>query len=278
MKTLQELTLLDKFLFDEVIEDKETYEALLRIILGDEELNLLTEAQSEKELRTAPWLRSIRVDVFAMDDKSTIYNTEMQKEWRADLIKRTRYYQALIDSSLLEPGEINFNNIKNTTIIMIMPFDLFRMGKYIYTFEEICREYPDLKLEDGAKRIFINTHGKNNDEVSPEFIALMKFIEYNESEEYKQSSPNLDRIINRVSQVKASEEVGVKYMQRWEEEALIRNEGKEEGREEGREEGKIETKVIDIKNLMENMKLTAEQAMIALGIDKNEFSKYLPML
>lgn len=274
MKTLQELTLLDKFLFDEVIEDKETYEALLRIILGDEELNLLTEAQSEKELRTAPWLRSIRVDVFAMDDKSTIYNTEMQKEWRADLIKRTRYYQALIDSSLLEPGEINFNNIKNTTIIMIMPFDLFRMGKYIYTFEEICREYPDLKLEDGAKRIFINTHGKNNDEVSPEFIALMKFIEYNESEEYKQSSPNLDRIINRVSQVKASEEVGVKYMQRWEEEALIRNEGKEEGREEG----KIETKVIDIKNLMENMKLTAEQAMIALGIDKNEFSKYLPML
>lgn len=274
LKTLQELTLLDKFLFDEVIEDKETYEALLRIILGDEELNLLTEAQSEKELRTAPWLRSIRVDVFAMDDKSTIYNTEMQKEWRADLIKRTRYYQALIDSSLLEPGEINFNNIKNTTIIMIMPFDLFRMGKYIYTFEEICREYPDLKLEDGAKRIFINTHGKNNDEVSPEFIALMKFIEYNESEEYKQSSPNLDRIINRVSQVKASEEVGVKYMQRWEEEALIRNEGKEEGREEG----KIETKVIDIKNLMENMKLTAEQAMIALGIDKNEFSKYLPML
>lgn len=126
--------------------------------------------------------------------------------------------------------------------------------------------------------VFSLTHGKNNDEVSPEFIALMKFIEYNESEEYKQSSPNLDRIINRVSQVKASEEVGVKYMQRWEEEALIRNEGKEEGREEGREEGKIETKVIDIKNLMENMKLTAEQAMIALGIDKNEFSKYLPML
>ena len=38
------------------------------------------------------------------------------------------------------------------------------------------------------------------------------------------------------------------------------------------------TKVIDIKNLMENMKLTAEQAMVALGIDKNEFSKYLPML
>ena len=112
------------------------------------------------------------------------------------------------------------------------------------------------------------------DEVSPEFIALMKFIEYNESEDSKQSSPNLDRIINRVSQVKASEEVGVKYMQRWEEEALIRHEGLEAGREEGR----AETRLADIRNLMNNMKLTAEQAMSALGIDKSDFSKYMPML
>ena len=275
MKTLQELTLLDKFLFDEVVEDKETYEALLRIILGDDELKLLTEAQTEKELRTATWLRTIRVDVYAMDDKSTIYNTEMQKEKRNDLVKRTRYYQALIDSTLLEPGEINFNNIKNTTIIMIMPFDLFGLGKYVYTFEEVCREYPELSLNDGAKRIFINTHGKNTEDVSPEFVALMKFIEYNKGEEIiNQSSPNLDRIMNRVSQVKANEEVGVKYMQRWEEEAIIRHEGLEEGLEKGRER----TTILNIKNLMKNMKLTAEQAMEALGIDKSEFSKYMTML
>lgn len=108
------------------------------------------------------------------------------------------------------------------------------------------------------------------DDFRGEFIALMKFIEYNESEDSKQSSPNLDRIINRVSQVKASEEVGVKYMQRWEEEALIRHEGLEAGREE--------TKLADIRNLMNNMKLTAEQAMSALGIDKSDFSKYMPML
>lgn len=116
------------------------------------------------------------------------------------------------------------------------------------------------------------------DDFRGEFIALMKFIEYNESEDSKQSSPNLDRIINRVSQVKASEEVGVKYMQRWEEEALIRHEGLEAGREEGREEGRAETKLADIRNLMNNMKLTAEQAMSALGIDKSDFSKYMPML
>ena len=149
---------------------------------------------------------------------------------------------------------------------MIMPFDLFGLGKYVYTFEEVCREYPELSLNDGAKRIFINTHGKNKEDVSPEFVALMKFIEYNKSEDKINSSPNLDMIMNRVSQVKANEEVGVKYMQRWEEEAIIRHEEREKAT------------ILNIKNLMKNMKLTAEQAMEALGIDKSEFSKYMTML
>ena len=85
-------------------------------------------------------------------------------------------------------------------------------------------------------------------------------------------------IMNRVSQVKANEEVGVKYMQRWEEEAIIRHEGREEGRAEGLAEGREKTTILNIKNLMKNMKLTAEQAMEALGIDKSEFSKYMTML
>ena len=53
MKTLNELTLLDKFLFDEVMDIPEAHEAALRIILGDENLRLLTPSQTEKELRTA---------------------------------------------------------------------------------------------------------------------------------------------------------------------------------------------------------------------------------
>ena len=289
MKTLQELTLLDKFLFDEAMEDRETYEALLRIILGNEALTLLTESQTEKEFRTTPWLRSIRVDVYTMDE-STIYSTEMQKEWRKDLIKRTRYYQALIDSSLLEPGEINFNSIKNTTIIMIMPFDLFGLDKYVYTFEATCVEEPTLKLTDGARRIFINTHGKNGEDFSPEFVALMNFIEYNQSREDESSNPNLSKIISRVSQVKASEEVGVKYMQKWEEEAIIRAEGKAEGFEEGIEKGKkvgieegIEkgkenTIINNITQLMNNLKLTSDQAMEALGIPKADYKKYADKL
>ena len=270
MKTLQELTLLNKFLFDEAMDDPETYEALLRIILGDEELKLLTPSQTEKEFRTAPWLKSIRVDVYSMD-YDTVYNTEMQKEYRDDLVKRTRYYQSLIDSSLLAPGEVDYNNIKNTTIIMIMPFDLFGKNRYIYTFEDVCQEDTSVKLEDGAKRIFINTHGQNDKDVSPEFIALMRFIEYNEGIETQvDSAPNLAKIKGRVAEIKASEEVGVRFMQRWEEEALIRHESREEGREDER--------LSSIRNIMKNLKLNAEDAMQALDIPESDRAKYMTML
>lgn len=103
MKTLKELTLLSKFLFDQTMDIPEAHEAALRIILSDQNLKLLNPSQTEKEFRTVPWLRSIRLDVFAIDEDRTIYDTEMQKEYRGDLIKRSRYYQGLIDSSLLEP-------------------------------------------------------------------------------------------------------------------------------------------------------------------------------
>ena len=69
-----------------------------------------------------------------------------------------------------------------------------------------------------------------------EFIALMEFIEYNKSNNGSDSlSANYAKIVERVTQIKDDEKVGVRYMQKWEEEALIKQEGKEEGKEEGKD-------------------------------------------
>ena len=51
-----------------------------------------------------------------------------------------------------------------------------------------------------------------------------------------------------------------------------------EGRREGRSEGRCEGKVESIRNLMESMSLTAEQAMKALKIPAGEFGKYMTLL
>ena len=102
---------------------------ILNIIFGKDIPSLETN-QTEKEERLSPMIRSIRMDVYAVDEEKTVYNTEMQEERKTDIAKRSRYYQALIDTGLLEPGVPNYNLLNNSFIIMIMPFDLFGYGKY----------------------------------------------------------------------------------------------------------------------------------------------------
>ena len=58
----------------------------------------------------------------------------------------------------------------------------------------------------------------------------------------------------------------------------IRDEGREEGIEQGREEGREISTLENIRNLMNNMKWDAEQAMDAIGVPVEDRKKYLSKL
>lgn len=237
---LEKLNLLDKFLFDEAMEDKETYQAVLSILL-ENEVEILEKPETEKELRVSPQLRQVRLDVVVMDAEKKLYYTEMQKRDTRNLIKRSRYYQALLDSSLLEPGSKDFNLLNDSCFILIAPFDIFGRGLYRYTFEGRCRECPDLTLDDGAVKVFINTKGKNKEDFSREFLDLMEYIEMSTDETVKRiESRRIKQIHRRVCLIRKSEEAGIKYMQRWEELAYAREDGREEGIKEGEQSKLIE--------------------------------------
>ena len=237
-KQLNELTLLDRFLFASVMEDDRSLELVLSIIMG-EEITLRQPSQVEKEFRTMPWLRSIRLDVYNVDDKNRIYDAEVQEKNTGNLAKRSRFYQALIDSTLLASGrDVSFHHLPESYLIMITPFDLWGYGKYRYTFRMRCEEQPDLYLEDGIGRIFLNTRGTNDGEVNPELAELLHYMENSTDETAEMCrSEKVRELHRRVSEVKASEEFGVKYMQAWEEKIYERMEGKEEGLAEGMEKG-----------------------------------------
>ena len=208
----------------------EAHEAALQIIFNNANIKLLSQTQTEKELRTAPWLRSVRLDVFSLDQDKNIYDTEMQAGYRNDLIKRSRYYQGLIDSSLLEPGVVSFNELTSVYIIIITPFDLFGEGKYCYTFRPYCEENKELLLRDGSTRVFLNTKGNNDAEVSQELIDFLHYIENTDGEfAARTGSERIKKIHACVKQVKSSEEMGVKYMQTWEEKIIERQQGRAEG-------------------------------------------------
>ncbi len=230
---LEKLNLVDRFLFDETMEDREASQAAVSILL-ENEIDLIDRPETEKELRVSPQLRQIRLDVVSMDKEGTLYYSEMQKKDTGNLKKRSRYYQAQLDVSLLEPGSKDFDLLNDTCFILIAPFDVFGRGLYRYTFEGTCRECPDLKIEDGARQVFINTRGKNREGFTQEFLDFMEYITASRDETADRAESGRIKLIHeRVKKIRRSEKMGVKYMQFWEEKAYAREEGLEEGRLQG---------------------------------------------
>ena len=226
-KSLKELNLLDKFLFDEAMDDPENVKTMLDIILS-QNTNLKHPPQTEKEQRTSTDNRQIRLDVYAVDEDDAIYEVEAQKENTHNLPKRSRLYQGIIDSKLLPPGVNDFNLLNEVLIVMITPFDLFGYGLYRYTFQMRCEEVPELKLDDGATRIFLNTRGKHPELVSQELIELLSMEHSTDEVSGACESKRVQDMHRRVCQIKASEKTEVKYMQAWEEKVLERQKEKRE--------------------------------------------------
>lgn len=127
------------------------------------ELNLLDRFLFAEAMEDPENMRDVLEIIFGKNTKN--------------LPKRSRFYQSMIDSKLLEPGEKDFNKMNDVYIILIAPFDLFGEGKYMYTFQMTCQESFSVLLNDGATRIFLNTHGTNPEDVSPELVELLHYIE-----------------------------------------------------------------------------------------------------
>ena len=70
--------MLDKFLFDEAMDDPENVKTMLDIILS-QNTNLKQSPQTEKAQRTSTDNRQIRLDVYAIDEDDVIYEAEAQK-------------------------------------------------------------------------------------------------------------------------------------------------------------------------------------------------------
>ena len=181
------------------------------------ELNLLDRFLFAEAMEDPENMRDVLEIIFGKNTKN--------------LPKRSRLYQSMIDSKLLEPGEKDFNKMNDVYIILIAPFDLFGEGKYMYTFQMTCQESFSVLLNDGATRIFLNTHGTNPEDVSPELVELLHYIE-NTTQDMADGckSERIHKMQKRICSIKSSEEVSVKYMQRWEEMEMEKDKARAEGR------------------------------------------------
>ena len=254
VKPLEELTIMDDYMFAAVMSDVENLRPLLERILGIEVRELgFVQAQSSKKEGYAS--RGVRLDLYVVDGEGRIFNVEVQTSQRRNLPKRMRYYQSVIDVDVLAPG-VDYRDLRRSVVIFICDFDPFGLGRCVYTFENRCLEVPGLSFGDETTKVVASTKGR--DEGAGEALrALLGYMGGGEpTDDYTR------RLDEAVAHVKASEERRHEYMVTMVRDMEIRQEGIEQGVEQGALgalAGLVRDGVLPLAQAAERMGMSAEQ-------------------
>ena len=251
MKKYEELELRDDFMFSRIMSNPKFVKPLLETILGVK-IRKIVYPQTQKTIDLSLQAKGIRLDVYVEDDQNTVFNLEMQTSDGANLPKRMRYYQGMIDLNILDKGQ-DYTTLKKSYVIFICTFDPFGEGRHIYTFCNTCQENTALTLDDDAVKIILSTKG-TMDDVSPEMKRILDYIDgKGASDEYTKQLEEAVRSARqneswRLGYMTLEYEYRQRYLEGKEE---GRAEGRAEGREEGREEGRAEGRERTIQKLHE---------------------------
>ncbi|MCI8859466.1 MAG: Rpn family recombination-promoting nuclease/putative transposase [Lachnospiraceae bacterium] len=170
----EELGISNDFLFGKVMQNPELCKELLQRILPDLKIDHIEYPELQKNIKQDIDAKSVRLDVYVKDEKTVVYDIEMQVSDTKELPKRSRYYQSMIDLQLIDKGQY-YNELNRSYVIFICPFDAFGKGRHIYTFENICKEDGNISMGDEAVKIFLNAKG-TMDDVSKELKAFLDYV------------------------------------------------------------------------------------------------------
>lgn len=179
VSNLDKLTLSNDFLFKHVMLRKRICKHILEELLHTKIADI-TYLEAEQTLDVHPDSHGIRLDVRIADDTNTHYNLEMQvknpvsRTGKFQLPKRTRYYQAMLDTDMLQKGQ-DYDLLPPTYIIFICVFDFFAKGNYVYTFKKHCLEDLNLELSDEATTMILNTKGTHGN-ISKDIKSFYDYV------------------------------------------------------------------------------------------------------
>lgn len=224
IESWEELQIKNDFLFAKVMRDKKIcmklLETLLQIKIKD-----IVYLEQDKKIDVEKDAKSVRLDVYVEGD-NRVFDIEMQATEKKNLPQRSRYYQGMIDLNTIEKGK-NYKELKESYVIFICTFDPFGNERAQYTFENLCLEDKEIRLNDGAKKIFFNA----SDYINAENEDIREFLKYVNGG--KSDNPFVKELEDKVTQVKANREWRLEYMTLLMREEEIREETREETRKEG---------------------------------------------
>lgn len=247
------LTITRDPIFGHVFSKPENCLHLLRSILPERGITEV-EVTPQKQLNKKLWGRNVIMDLWAKDKQGEIFDVEMQTSKQKCAGVRFRYYQSVADQDSLKSGE-SFEQIRETYIIFIYPFDPFGEGKYIYESVTLLdKGNPDSYANTKTHWISINANGYKG-KITPELKEFLDYIKHGLTESSSSFIKKIDQ--ERLDYIRSPEWREAKMsldMLLADERAEARKEGKAEGRVEGRAEGKLEAQRIGVKKFVKRFR------------------------
>lgn len=259
IKEYNKLRITDDFMFAKVMRNQKLCKKLLEVILNIE-IDKIEYCEEQKTIDITKDAKSIRLDVYVRDGRDTIYNVEMQTVDTKNLPKRSRYYQGLIDLNLIEKGEV-YNKLNKSYVIFICMSDVFKKGRHIYTFENICIEDNTIFLKDETTKVFLNPYS-DMDDVDEELGNFLKYLA--DGLAVDKFTQELD---DEVEKAKENKEWRREFVTQYMKEQIIREEAMETGMEKGMEKATYAT----LYSLLQKNIITIAQAAEQANVSEEEF-------
>lgn len=162
MRAIQKFTLMDDTFMTQVFAgDTECTQELLHIILHRADLRV-TRAVTQLTIGNL-FGRSVRLDIYAVDEAGRQYDIEVQQEDKGAAPERARLNSALFDARITTAGE-QYDEIPESYIIFITARDVLKDGLPVYTIERTIQETGKL-FGDRAHIVYVNGAYRGEDEV-----------------------------------------------------------------------------------------------------------------
>lgn len=169
---MSEVTLMDDEFFDLCMNDSiPCVQKIIHIILGRDDLTI-TSVETQKDFKG--FKRSLRLDVYAVDDVGRIYNIEIQVRNEGARPKRARFHSSMLDVQNLEKGS-SFEDLPESYVIFITMNDVLGYGRTVYTIHRYIDGLNEL-FKDDQHIIFVNCAAADDGTEISRLIHDMKCV------------------------------------------------------------------------------------------------------
>lgn len=171
----RKLNPIDDLMFRKMAEDKEFCQEILRVILEDHKLIVLSSVPQWAGTNLQG--RSVILDAKCVKSDGRQVDIEVQKANDDDHQRRVRYNGAILTINVADPG-IRFEYVPDVCVVFISKFDIFDGNLPLYHVDRIVRETGKV-LNNGFDEVYVNTKIKDGSEISELMEVFINDTAYN---------------------------------------------------------------------------------------------------